>query len=333
MQRLDEVIKTLVEKTFEFGDIFLVSNKGHGKTNALEILATEFARQETTRTIVFEDFPKLALELGSEFAFVRVSDRDVIESEDNIDLSDVYLSHSRDFTVLRKSYFESALRQNRNLVFVMEIKDTERKAFFIYSIVKAFYDRAYNRLYKGYQKKERIVFILEEAQNAFSQATLNRKVFNRLQSIFAIARNLSLHFILASQRLQDVNARIRARTQLLIGKPSLDDWELKVRRLVRHTKHGEEILDLEKGSFLFTTTDEIIKFSKFVAEGKAKEYTRQPEPEPKRKRTFAELLASLWLRKDVRKIPKAQQSEPEPEDEDETEGEELDEDYELLGKW
>ena len=213
----------------------------------------------------------------------------------------------------------------------------ERKAFFIYCIVKRFYDRAYNRAYKGYQKNEKIIFALEEAQNAFSQATLNRKVFNRLHTIFNVARNLSLHFILASQRLQDVNAKIRARTQLLIGKPSLDDWELKVRRLVRHTKHRDEILDLEKGSFLFTATDEIIKFAKFVAEGKAKEYTVEPEPEqkPKRKRTLTEFLASIWLGRDVRQ---QRETQTEPEDEDELseledEGEELDEDFELLGKW
>ena len=48
MQRLNGDIKTLVEKTFEFGDIFLVSNKGHGKTNALEVLASEFAKQPDT---------------------------------------------------------------------------------------------------------------------------------------------------------------------------------------------------------------------------------------------------------------------------------------------
>jgi len=291
MQRLNGDIKTLVEKTFEFGDIFLVSNKGHGKTNALEILATEFTKQENTRVLVFEDFPKLCLELGSEFVFVRVSDHDVIESKDIAEIDDIYLSHSRDFTVLRKGFFANALRENRNIVFVMEIKDVERKAFFIYSIVKEFYDRAYNRLYKGYQKSERIIFVLEEAQNAFSQATLNRKVFNRLQSIFAVARNLGLHFVLASQRLQDVNARIRARTQLLIGKPSLDDWELKVRRLVRHTKHREEILELEKGAFLFTTTDEIVKFSKFETSTKAKEYLDTSRPQQKKGKNA---LRRLW---------------------------------------
>jgi hypothetical protein len=83
-----------------------------------------------------------------------------------------------------------------------------------------------------------------------------------------------------------VNAKIRARTQLLIGRPSLDDWELKVRRLVRHSKHRNEILDLEKGSFLFSTTDTIIKFSKFEATGRATEFTEQPKP----KKSFVKRL-------------------------------------------
>jgi hypothetical protein len=167
MQKDNGDEKTLVEltnKLFEYGDITIISNKGHGKSNALEILATELSKQPNTRVLVFEDFPKLALELGPQFAYVRVRDSDVIETRDNIDLTDVYLSHSRDFTVLRKDFFVSALKKHRNLVFVMEIKDTERKAFFIYSIVKRFYDRSYNRLYKGYSKNERIVFVLEEAQ-------------------------------------------------------------------------------------------------------------------------------------------------------------------------
>lgn len=292
VQQTNEELKTVIDKTLEFGDILLISNKGMGKTNSLMVLSKMF--MENARVFIFEDFPKFAVEFDSGVHYIKVLDSDVVETKDTIDLSDYYLSHSKDFTVQRGSFFNQALEDNKNLIFTMEIKDIERKAFFIYSIVQYFYRKAYLRAYKGYNKHEKIIFVIEESQNCFAQATLNRKVFNRLHSIFNVARNLGLHFVLASQRFTDLNPKIRNRTQLLIGKINIDDYELRIHRLLRHSQHREKVLELGKGEFLFTTTDKIVHFPKYESTSKPQEYKPKPKPqEPIKKKGFWHKLLTL----------------------------------------
>jgi len=109
--------------------------------------------------------------------------------------------------------------------------------------------------------------VIEESQNVFDSSCISKKCFNRLRKIFSVARNLDLHFVLASQRLQDLNTKIRGRTRLLIGQVSLDDYELKVSKLLKHSKHKETVLRLGVGQFLYAVTDQIIAFPKFKAEG------------------------------------------------------------------
>ena len=79
---------------------------------------------------------------------------------------------------------------------------------------------------------------------------------------------MGLHFVLASQRLQDLNTKIRGRMRLLLGNVSLDDYELKINRLLKHSKYRKEILSFERGTFLYTANDKVIKFAKFTPTGK-----------------------------------------------------------------
>ena len=166
----------------------------------------------------------------------------------------------------------------------MEIKDINRTAFFIYSIVNHFYRKAYLRAYKNYRKKEHIIFIIEESQNVFDCSTINKTLFNRLGKIFSVARNLDLHFVLCSQRLQDLNTKIRARCRLLIGEISLDDYELKFERLLRHSKHKEHVLSLPKGVFLYPKLDTLTSFPLFKQSGKP--YLWKPKLKPQPQETF-----------------------------------------------
>jgi hypothetical protein len=211
-----------------------------------------------------------------------VHDSDVEEYNHILDTEDYFIRHERDYVVHRGSEIENFLENTKDCIFTMEIADIERTCFFIYSIVQHFYRKAYLRAYKGYQKQERVIFIIEESQNVFDSSTVSKKIFNRLRKIFSVARNLDLHFVLASQRLQDLNTKIRGRTRLLIGQVSLDDWELKVRRLLRNSKYKTEILEFERGRFLYTATDSVVKMPKFEQNGKPWEYvltaTEQPTP-------------------------------------------------------
>ena len=285
MQQKNEQVKALVQDVLAHGDLLLVSEKSHGKTEALKTLASEF-RKQGVRTIIFEDFPKLCHEFES-IPFMRIRDRDVTETEHTVDLEDIFLRHDRSYTVLRGSEIKQALKQHKDMIFLLQTESIEKSAFLIYSIVKWFYRRAYLRAFKGYRKHEKVVFFVEESQNCFDSSTISKKIFNRLRKIFSVARNLGLHFVMASQRLQDLNTKIRCRTRLMLGRVSLDDYELKVFRLLRHSQYRKEILDFSQGVWLYVATDSKLKIP-MLPQQQHKPYEinnplKKPKPQPKRK--------------------------------------------------
>lgn len=279
MQQNDGLQK-LLDDVLAYGDLLTIANKGIGKTNSLMVLSQAFRKLENTKVIIFEDFPKFALEFDR-VPYFMVHDDDVQESSHVVDMEDYFLRHERDYQVNRGSEIEEFLEKNKDVIFTMEISDIERSAFFIYSVVQYYYRKAYLRKFKGYQKKERIIFLIEESQNVFDSSTISKKIFNRLRKIFSVARNLDLHFVLASQRLQDLNTKIRGRTRLLLGQVSIDDWELKIRRLLRNSKYKTEILEFERGLFLYTANDSLVKFPKFEPNGKPYRWIPTPKPEQK----------------------------------------------------
>jgi hypothetical protein len=279
-------IETLLNDVLKFGDLLLIANKGIGKTNSLMVLSQAFRNLEDTKVIIFEDFPKFALEFDS-IPYYVVKDSDVQESSHVIDCEDYFLRHERDYTVKHGSDIEEFLNTHKDVIFTMEISDIERSAFFIYAIVNYYYRKHYLRKFKGYNKNEKVIFIIEESQNVFDSSTISKKIFNRLRKIFSVARNLNLHFVLASQRLQDLNTKIRGRTRLLIGRVSLDDYELKIRRLLRNSKYKTDILQFERGVFLYKAKDTLIKMLKFQSNGAPKQWKPKPKPKPKKKKTSA----------------------------------------------
>jgi hypothetical protein len=182
-----------------------------------------------------------------------------------------------------------------------------------------------------------VVFIIEESQNVFDSSTISKKIFNRLRKIFSVARNLDLHFVLCSQRLQDLNTKIRGRTRLLLGQVSIDDYELKIRHLLRHSKYRKTILNLPKGLFLYVANDLIVKFPKFQAEGKPYEVkpiaeTKLPsyvtiEPQPQQETAIQRI-------KKFFKKPKQEDTEPKSVyNEEEDMDSEIEEDGIVSDKW
>jgi len=274
-QQNNDSLKTVCLDVLDYGDLLLVANKSHGKTIALMQLARQFVSLENTRVFVFEDFPKWVKEFDS-MPYYIVQNSDVTETSHTVDLENYFLRHERSYTVRRGEELKHFLKTNKNGIFLSRINDIERTAFFIYGVVNHFYRKAYLRAFKGYSKRQKIIFMVEESQNVFDSSTISKKLFNRLRKIFSVARNLGLHFIMSSQRAQDINTKIRGRTRLMLGQISLDDYELKISRLLRHSKHRAEVLELPKGTFLYTPLDKLVKFDLF--KGKGKPYPYRPRP-------------------------------------------------------
>ena len=314
-------VEAIVKDILDYGDMLLISEKGHGKTEALKTLASRFRAQPNTRVIVFEDFPKWINEYEP-IPFMRIRDKDVIETEHTIDVENYFLRHERSFTVKRGSAIKEALNENKDLIFLMQTESIEKTAFFIYSVVRYFYRKHYLRAYKGYSKFERVVFIVEESQNCFDSSIISKKIFNKLRKIFSVARNLGLHFILASQRMQDLNTKIRARTRLMLGRISLDDYELKIRRLLRHSKYRKDILHFDRGIWLYVATDTEFQMP-LLSQQKYKPYEimkpQKKQPQPQKEGFLMQIYKKLGIQQ------KTEQEVYNYEKESEEEGEEWNE--------
>lgn len=82
--------------------------------------------------------------------------------------------------------------------------------------------------------------------------------------------------------MQDLSTYFRARCSLAIGKIGLDDYDLKLRRLLKPIDNGKQILGLDRGSFFFSSINDIVQFPKFkLQEPNEFKYTIKPRPQKK----------------------------------------------------
>lgn len=256
-------LKTLCSEILSFGGLFLVANKGVGKTTALMQLTRQLRKLPNTRVIIFETFPKWIWEFDA-IPYVYIADNDVRKSENG-------------FENIRHEEIKRLLKHNKDLLFCLAIEDIERLSFFMSRVIYDIYRKRYLQSYKYGLKsiKENVVFIVEECQNLFDSTILNKTLFRRLRKIYTESRNFKMHYLMCSQRLQDVNTKIRGRTKLLIGNVNLDDWELKISRLLRNSRYRKEVLNFEVGEFVYPARDSVIRFDKFQQHGKPYEVSKE----------------------------------------------------------
>lgn len=241
----------LCDEILKFGDLLMIANKGNGKTNALMEIAKELRKDTLNKVVIFETFPKWIHEFDS-IPYLYIRDSDVIKND-------------KSFRSLRAYEVKKALSENKDLLFCLGIEDTDRLSFFIASIINYFYRKNYLTAYKyGLEAiRQRVIFVCEESQNLFDSTILNKRLFNRLRKMFTESRNLKLHFVMASQRIQDLNTKIRGRTRYLIGCVNIDDYDLKVNRMLRNSEYRREVLEFEIGKFVYPSKDSLIRFEKF----------------------------------------------------------------------
>lgn len=121
-----------------------------------------------------------------------------------------------------------------------------------------------------------------------------------------------------------MNTKVRARTRLGIGTVSLDDYELKFCRLLRHSQYRKNILNLPKGVFLFPSQDRLISFPIFKQDSKPYQYIPKiekpkPQPQPKKKLSIAQKIKSLFWLFDTSKLETTEIKPSKRKEEKETE--------------
>lgn len=256
-------LKTLASEVLKFGGLFIVANKGQGKTNTLQQIARELRKDARNRVVIFETFPKWLHEFDT-IPYVYIEDCDVIKTDNG-------------FKSRRHEQLKRLLSQNKDLLFCLAIEDIDRLSYFMSKVIYDVYRKRYLKAYKyGLEAiKENLIIVCEESQNLFDSTILNKIVFRRLRKIYSESRNFKIHYVMASQRLQDLNTKIRARARLLVGRVSLDDYELKISRLLRNSQYRREVLEFEIGKFLYADTDSLIRFDKFQQNGKPYEVSKE----------------------------------------------------------
>ena len=314
MQQSNVSLKILADDILRFGDLLIIGNKGTGKTNTLMQLTKQFRRDNQNthnqnKIIIFETFPKWMHSFDT-IPYLYIRDQDVRQTFSAIELNedDYFVRTSKDYSILRGTEINEALDISKDLLFTMEIEDTDRISFFISSVIYRFYRKHYLTAYKyGLDAiKQNVIFVCEESQiknlkvfvvNLFDSTIISKKLFNKLRKMYSESRNLKLHFVMCSQRLQDLNTKIRGRTQLMIGRVNLDDYDLKINRILRNSRYRKEVLGFKVGEFVYAPTDTKIQFNKFRQDGKPfpieKLFTK-PNLEIESKPSLLTRIKGLW---------------------------------------
>ena len=275
-------MEELISNMFTYGDILILGNKGTGKTNALMCLAEQIRQDKKTKLVIIETFPKWINEFN-EVPYLIINNEDVINVKKRryfnkyyyIPESELYCSYdlfkrimvndSNETWIQRGTEIENFIEQNKNVLFTLYIENLEKNVQFTYAVISYYYKKAIEKELQGLEP-DNVVFVIDETQNLFDYSLLGRKNLNSLRKIYNEARNLNIHFIMCTQRLQDISTKIRGRTLLLIGKVNMDDWKLKVEKLCKNSTYKNQILHLQVGQFLDLEQDRIIQFEKFKQE-------------------------------------------------------------------
>jgi len=294
--------KVLIKKIAENGDLCVLGMKGTCKTTLLMHLARTIREDSSNHLIIFETFPKWIKEFDK-IPYMTITDA-MIQEKENLPFLEEdksYIQWSKDFTVANAEDIIQFLKTNKDVLFLIEAEDMERISAFMTFIIYTVYRRQYLRARAGNLEtvNENYYFICEEAHNLLDSTVLAKKTFNRLRKMQAEFRNLKMHLICVTLRLQSLSPKIRSTMSILCSRVSLDDYQLKVRNLLRNSEFKDVITELPKGQFVFPELDLLLTTEPFKQNGapyEVKLQVEQQQPKPQRPRG---LIRLLW---DVAKI-------------------------------
>jgi hypothetical protein len=287
--------KTLIEKVT--ADLVILGMKDTCKTTLLKHLARELMKDESNHVIIIETFPQF-IHSFDKIPYMVITDKDIQPKENKAYLEEnkSYIQWSKDYDILNESEILEFLKTNKDCLILITCEDMESitavMSFLIYVIYRKQYQRAY---YERLDRiKENFWFLIEESHNLLDSTTVQKKTFQKLRKEQNEFRNLKMHMVCVAIRLQDLNPKIRSKMSLILSRISLDDYQLKVRNLLRNSKYRDLITELPKGTFVFPELDLKLKTEPFKQEGKPYLWHRpeQPTQQPKK---YPSLLKAFFI--------------------------------------
>jgi len=262
--------KSLIKFVKEYGDLVILGSKGTCKTTLLQHVARQLRKNPKNRVILLETFPN-HMNTFDNIPYMVIKDSDVVEKEHYpyIEEDASYIKWSKDYTLVNKDKVIEALHKHKDLVFLIEIEDMERISAFMTFVIYYFYRKQYLRAKANSLNSvgEHVWILTEESHNLLDSTVIAKKTFNKLRKIQNEFRNLNMHLVCVALRLQDLSPKIRAKMSIILSRISLDDFQLKIRSLLRNSKYRKDITTLEKGKFVFPQLDQILEVKPFKQNG------------------------------------------------------------------
>jgi hypothetical protein len=310
--------KTLIEKCS--GDLVILGLKDTCKTTLLMHLARTLRQNPKNHICIMETFPKWIHEFDS-VPYMVIEDNQVQEKENlpYLEQDKSIIQWSKDYTILNAKDVVEFLKTNKDVIFLIEAEDMEKISAFMTFVIYQIYRRQYQRAFYGRLDKvnENFWFLIEESHNLLDSTVIAKKTFNKLRKIQNEFRNLKMHMVCVALRLQDLSPKIRSKMSILLARVSLDDYQLKIRNLLRTSEFRDLITQLEKGSFVFPETDMILTTEPFKQNGKPHLWRPQEPQKPKKLSILARLKAEFHQWFDYPQVKpqtdQRPQTEPEPE--------------------
>lgn len=267
--------KSLIEKIAENGDCVILGNKGTCKTTLLKHLTRQLREDSNNHVIVFETFPKWMHEFDA-IPYMVITDSN-IQPKENLPYMQEnvsYIQWSKDYTITNAETVLDFLKENKDCLFLIEAEDMEKISAFMTFVIYSIYRKQYQRAYYGRLEtvNESFWFMVEESHNLLDSTTVQKKTFQKLRKIQNEFRNLKMHMVCVALRLQDMNPKIRSKMSIVVSRVSLDDYQLKVRNLLRNSQYRDVITALPKGQFVFPELDLLLSTEPFNQQGKPYEW-------------------------------------------------------------
>lgn len=268
------------------GGVHFVSGKGYGKSTALKHIARYYSKQPNTYVIIADTILNWCLSFDS-CPFFTIKEDAIQEKVKNIEINDgkSYLVWAKEYLIDREpfDFIDSMIKQKQQLILLnVELMEIDLVGTFQAKLIDHLYQR--QRIKKKYHKgnlPEQYVLISEETEAVFDNSTLDRHTMSRTRKEFAEMANLRIAMFSCSQRLQEISTKFRGKMDsYLIGHTSIEDFDLKLCRMLKFSKHREEILSLGKGQWLDTKSDNIITFPDFMPNGQPYEIKSKAQQEP-----------------------------------------------------
>jgi len=238
----EEVIPTKILDAIVKNGCTILSNKQMGKTNLAKIIAAQISEKfpDICHQKIFDTAQVWRHSFLAKFVFQEINDNTTKVYDGNTDI-----------------------------IFDLEWEDSEQIMQFMGNAVLLDYQLNRERKKIG-TLKDRIIYVIEEAQNSLGSYSLNRQSGRIWLKMISESGNFGLSFIFVGQRAADISTKAIERSQtFFIGHTTGDNNTMKIKNLIGskagQEHFGEPISEVAKrlklGEFIFWSGEEAYMFN------------------------------------------------------------------------